>query len=128
MLVCGWKKGDKSEKKTRREESDNMKRGGKEDKQGREEGLASQHAVISVFMSAEHSDTRGRSPWHTAIKNAVCVFWQSITTNKRQSENTKQTHTVCGFWVLCCEKDSLGNTNHKKCQSHFDHHRQDDQP
>ena len=98
------KKGDKSEKKDKKGKSENMKKKrGKEDKQGREEGLASQHAVISVFISAEHPDTRGRSPWHTAFTNAVCVFWQSITTNKRQSENTKQTHTVCCFWgfVLC---------------------------
>ena len=56
------------------------KRGEEKDKQGREEGLASQHAAISVFILAEQPDTRGRSPWHTAFTNAVCV----LDENKRQ--------------------------------------------
>ena len=49
-----------------------MKKGKEKDKQGREEGLASQHAAISAFILAEQPDTRGRSPWHTASTKAVC--------------------------------------------------------
>ena len=49
----------------------NMK---EKDKQGQEEGLASQHASISDFILAEQPDTRGQSPWHTAFTNAVFCF------------------------------------------------------
>ena len=63
----------------------------KEDKQGREEEFASQHAAISAFISAEHPDTRGRSPWHTAFIKAVCVL--VIPSQQEPSENTMQTHT-----------------------------------
>ena len=124
------KKETRVKKRTRKGKSENMKKKrGKEDKQGREEGLASQHAVISVFISAEHPDTRGRSPWHTAFTNAVCVCFGNQSQQTRGKVKTQmQTHTVCGFWVLCCEKDDLGNTNHKECQKDQKSHRQDDQP
>ena len=79
------KKETRVKKRTRKGKSENMKKKrGKEDKQGREEGLASQHAVISVFMSAEQPDTRGRSPWHTAFTNAVCVL--AINHNKQEAK------------------------------------------
>ena len=55
--------GEKSEKRGKKEKVRRWKKRGKEkDKQGREEGLASQHAAISVFILAEQPDTRGRSP------------------------------------------------------------------
>ena len=46
--------------------------GEKEDKQGREDGLASQHALIIVFIFVGHPFKFGRSPWQTAFTNAVC--------------------------------------------------------
>ena len=96
--VCMQKEGVKSEKGTRKKSEKTEKRG-KEDKQGRQDALASQHALTSAFISAEHPLTRGRSPWHTAFTNAVCV-WQWMTKNKSQVK-TQTNHTQC-FWALPC--------------------------
>ena len=88
----GQERGEKHEKE------------GKEDKQGREEGFASQHAAISAFISAEHPDTQGRSPWHTAFTKAVCVFCPFHHNNKSQMK-TQCKHTHSGFLGLGCEKE-----------------------
>ena len=72
-----------------------MKKGKEKDKQGREEGLASQHAAISDFILVEQPDTRGRSPWHTASTKAVC-FWM---TNKKVSERQRKKDRVVGLVV-----------------------------
>ena len=77
-VECVGKKVKKWVGKKKREDE---KRGKGKDKQGREEGLASQHAAISVFILAEQPDTRGRSPWHTASTKAVCF---GLDENKRQ--------------------------------------------
>ena len=102
--VCACKtSGVKSEKKKggTRKKSEKMEKRGKEDKQGRQDALASQHALTSAFISAEHPLTRGRSPWHTAFTNAVCV-WQWMTKNKSQVKTqTNHTHTVLLGFALC---------------------------
>ena len=109
-------------KKTRKEKSEKHgKREGKKDKQGREEGLACQHAAISAFISAEHSDTRGRSPWRTASMNAVCLAIPSQ--QQEPSENTMQTHTVA-FLLWVVRKSDLNTTNHTQCQRHQKSHKQ----
>ena len=88
--VCACKKkGVKSEKGTRKK-SEKMEKRGKEDKQGRQDALASQHALTSAFISVEHPLTRGRSPWHTAFTNAVCVAMDDK--EQEPSENTNQSH------------------------------------
>ena len=86
-------------KKGTRKKSEKMEKRGKEDKQGRQDALASQHALTSAFISAEHPLTRGRSPWHTAFTNAVCVAMDDK--EQEPSENTNQSHTQC-FWALPC--------------------------
>ena len=89
------KKGDKKK-------SEKMEKRGKEDKQGRQDALASQHALTSAFISAEHPLTRGRSPWHTAFTNAVCVAMDDK--QQEPSENTNQSHTHSAFGLcLVCE-------------------------
>ena len=93
--VCMQKDGVKSEKKGTRKKSEKMEKRGKEDKQGRQDALASQHALTSAFISAEHPLTRGRSPWHTAFTNAVCVAMDDK--EQEPSENTNQSHTQCAF-------------------------------
>ena len=42
------------------------------DKQGREDELASQQALIIVFIFVGHPFKFGRSPWQTAFTKAVC--------------------------------------------------------
>ena len=84
-------------KKDKKGKVRSMKKEGKEDKQGREEGLACQHAAISAFILAEHPDTRGRSPWHTAFTKAV--FGPFHHNNKSQVK-TQCTHTRSGFVAL----------------------------
>ena len=99
------KKGDKCEKKrTEKKKVRSMKEEReKEDKQGREEGLACQHAAISAFILAEHPDTRGRSPWHTAFTKAVCVL--SIPSQQQEpSENKIQKHTQWLFGFALRER------------------------
>ena len=93
--VCACKKGGVMSEKGTRKKSEKMEKRGKEDKQGRQDALASQHALTSAFISAEHPLTRGRSPWHTAFTNAVCV-WQWMTKNKSQVK-TQTNHTQCAF-------------------------------
>lgn len=73
VCVHAKKKGGVKSEKGTRKKSEKMEKRGKEDKQGRQDALASQHALTSAFISAEHPLTRGRSPWHTAFTNAVCV-------------------------------------------------------
>ena len=99
VCVCMQKEGVKSEKKGQERRVRRWKKRGKEDKQGRQDALASQHALTSAFMSAEHPLTRGRSPWHTAFTNAVCVAMDDK--EQEPSENTNQSHTQC-FWALPC--------------------------
>ena len=97
--VCACKKeGVKREKGTRKK-NEKMEKRGKEDKQGRQDALASQHALTSAFISAEHPLTRGRSPWHTAFTNAVCVAMNDK--EQKPSENTNQSHTVLLGFALC---------------------------
>ena len=71
-----------------------MEKKGKEDKQGRDEGLVFQHALTSAFILAEHPLTRGRTPFRTASINSV--LW--MTKNKSQVK-TQTNHTLC-FWAL----------------------------
>ena len=124
--VCMQKGRSEREKKGTRKKSEKMgKKRGKEDKQGRQDALASQHALTSAFISAEHPLTRGRSPWHTAFTNAVCV-WQWMTKNKSQVKTHTITHSAFGF-CLVCERKTNGCTNHKKYQRSQTSHRQDDQ-
>ena len=71
------------------------KKGKEKDKQGQEEGLASQHAAISVFILAEQQDTRGRSPWHTASTNAMCFG----TDNNKRKVKDKGKKTEWLVWL-----------------------------
>ena len=126
--VCMQNKGGVKSEKGTRKKSEKMEKRGKEDKQGRQDALASQHALTSAFISAEHPLTRGRSPWHTAFTNAVCV-WQWMTKNKSQVKTqTNHTHSAFGLCLVCVsERKTNGSTNHKKCQRSQKSHRQDDQ-
>ena len=88
LSVC-WEKSEKRGQEIKKGEK-MEKRGKEKDKQGREEGLASQHAAISVFILAEQSDTQGRSPWHTASTNAVCfVLDEKQEASERQRKKTE---------------------------------------
>ena len=94
-------------KKGTRKKSEKMEKRGKEDKQGRQDALASQHALTSAFISAEHPLTRGRSPWHTAFTNAVCV-WQWMTKNKSQVKTqTNHTHSAFGLCLVCVSERQM---------------------
>ena len=60
------------------------------DKQGREEGLPSQHALIRVTISVVQPSMAGRSPWHTAFINAVSTDVHQVrkTMSKKSKKGT----------------------------------------
>ena len=82
-------------------------RGGKEDKQGRQDALASQHALTSAFISAEHPLTRGRSPWHTAFTNAVCVAMDDKEQEPSENTNQSHTHSAFGLCLVCVSERQM---------------------
>ena len=91
------KKETRVKKGQERENSENMKKRGEKKTNKDEKRGWHPNTLSSVFSYRLNSQTHEVEVLGTLHSQTLCVFWQSITTNKRQSENTKQTH---GAWVL----------------------------